>query len=248
MGALIELEQVTKAFAVGGGVYTALRGVDLTIAQGEFVAITGPSGHGKSTLMSVIGGLDRPSAGRYRLGGADVSTLADDDLARVRSRTIGFVFQSFNLVPTLTALENVELPMVYARVDGRRQRARARELLHWAGIADHERHRPIQMSGGEQQRVAICRALALDPPLILADEPTGNLDSRSGKVVLDQLVQLNREGRTLVLVTHDAAVAAAASREVHIFDGRVAWDRHTEAARSAPPGTPADAAEEPAHA
>jgi putative ABC transport system ATP-binding protein len=209
-------------------VYTALRGIDLRIDRGEFVAITGPSGHGKSTLMSVIGALDRPSSGRYLLAGIDVSTLGDDAMAHIRSRTIGFVFQSFNLVPTLTALENVELPMIYAHVPAAQRRQRAHALLTWAGIDDHERQRPIQMSGGEQQRVAICRALALDPALILADEPTGNLDSHSGRVVLDQLIGLNRDGRTVVLVTHDPSVAAAATREVHIFDGRIEWDRRRE--------------------
>lgn len=234
MAALIALDRVTKDFPVGNGVYPALRGVDLAVERGEFVAITGPSGHGKSTLMSLIGGLDRPTTGRFLLDGVDVTTLSDDQMAHVRSRTIGFVFQSFNLVPTLTAIENVELPMIYARVPASRMRQRARELLAWAGLGDHERHRPIQMSGGEQQRVAICRALALDPPLILGDEPTGNLDSRSSAVVMQQLKDLNREGRTLVLVTHDAQVASTARREVHIFDGKVEWDRPSE-------GTPGDA-------
>jgi len=232
MAALIRLEGVTKAFPVAGDTYTALRGIDLTVERGEFVAVTGPSGHGKSTLMSLVGGLDRPTRGRYLLDGADVGALDDDTMAAVRSRTIGFVFQSFYLVPTLTAAENVELPLAYARMPVARRRQRALDLLEWAGIASHARHRPIQLSGGQQQRVAICRALAMDPPLVLADEPTGNLDSQAGATIIEQLVQLNRAGRTLVLVTHDPAVAVHARREVHIRDGRVAWDR---------PSGPADA-------
>jgi len=245
--ALVQLEGVTKAFPVGDGVYTALRGIDLTIARGEFVSITGPSGHGKSTLMSIIGGLDRPTTGRYLLDGTDVAALDDDALAHVRSRMIGFVFQNFNLIPTLTALENVELPMVYAHVPAVERRRRALALMEWVGIADHAAHRPMQLSGGQQQRVAICRALSLDPPLILADEPTGNLDSEAGGQVLTQLVQLHREGRTLVIVTHDPAVADAALREVHIWDGRIAWDRPRspdDARATAPPDgqRPGDAA------
>lgn len=236
MSAFIELEGVTKGFPVGGGVYPALRGIDLAVERGEFVAVTGPSGHGKSTLMSIIGVLDRPTGGRYRLEGVEVAGLSEDAMARLRSRTIGFVFQGFHLVPTLTALENVELPMVYARVPPAERRRRAQALLEWAGIGEHARQRPVQMSGGEQQRVAICRALALDPPLILADEPTGNLDSHSGRVVLDQLAGLNAEGRTVVLVTHDPTVAARARREVHIFDGRVEWDRRRPDAPSAAGG------------
>ena len=228
MSALLRLEDVTKAFPVAGDTYTALRGIDLTIERGEFIAITGPSGHGKSTLMSILGGLDRPTGGHFYLDGIDVATLDDDAMAHVRSRTIGFVFQSFNLVSTLTAQENVELPMVYAHVPAARRRQRALELLDWAGIADHARHRPIQLSGGQQQRVAICRSLALDPPLLLADEPTGNLDSHAGETIIHELVELNRTGHTLVLVTHDPQVAAHALREVHIFDGQIEWDRPLE--------------------
>jgi putative ABC transport system ATP-binding protein len=228
MAPLIRLEGVTKAFPMAGSAYTALSGIDLSVERGEFVAITGPSGHGKSTLMSILGGLDRPSDGRYYLDGIDVSGLSDDQMAAVRSRTIGFVFQSFNLVPTLTALENVELPMVYAHVSGAQRRERARALLEWAGLGAHARHRPLQLSGGQQQRVAICRALALDPPLLLADEPTGNLDSHAGQTIIDQLVELSRSDHTLVLVTHDPMVAAHARREVHIWDGRIEWDRPLE--------------------
>jgi putative ABC transport system ATP-binding protein len=230
MPPLIELSGIEKAFPIGNGSYQALRGVDLVVEHGEFLAVTGPSGHGKSTLMSIIGLLDRPTAGTYRLEGEDVAHLDDDAMAEIRARTIGFVFQSFNLIPTLTALENVELPMIYAKVPADQRRPRALNLLAWAGLADHARHRPAQLSGGQQQRVAICRALAMDPVLILADEPTGNLDSEASRQVLTALRELHKDGHTLVVVTHEAEVAAIAEREVHIFDGRVAWDRRREKA------------------
>lgn len=223
--ALMELVDVTKAFPLAGTAYPALRGIHLTIAAGEFVAITGPSGHGKSTLMSLLGGLDQVTSGTYRFSGVDVATLADDALARLRGRQVGFVFQSFNLIATLTSLENVELPMVYAKVPQATRTARAKALLSALGLEHHGSHRPAQLSGGQQQRVAIARALVLNPPLILADEPTGNLDSRASAEILDHLTALHAQGHTVVVVTHDPEVAARAHREVHILDGRVEWDR-----------------------
>jgi putative ABC transport system ATP-binding protein len=234
VGALIRLQGVVKEFPMGGTVYPALRGVDLEVEEGEFVAITGPSGHGKSTLMSILGLLDRPTRGTYLLAGEDVSSLSEDAMAYMRRRTMGFVFQSFHLVPTLTALENVELPMVYARVPAARRRERALELLDWAGLGDHVHHRPSQLSGGQQQRVAVCRALAMDPLVILADEPTGNLDSEAGQQILGQLLELSRQGRTLVVVTHEPEVASLAPREVHMLDGRVQWQRRGDAQPSSP--------------
>ena len=220
MTALVVLTDVGKDFPMASGAYPALRDVSLTIEEGEFVAITGPSGHGKSTLMSILGCLDRPTRGCYRLRGTDVSTLSDDQAASLRGRFIGFVFQSFNLVPNLSALGNVELPMVYARVPKAVRQARALDLLGSMGLEHHAHHRPMQLSGGQQQRVAICRALAMGPNLVLADEPTGNLDSQTSADILDRLVALNRNGCTVVLVTHDPMVAARARREIRVWDGR----------------------------
>jgi putative ABC transport system ATP-binding protein len=201
----------------------ALRGVDLDVAEGEFVAIVGPSGSGKSTMMHIIGCLDRPTAGSYRLAGTAVAELDDDRLARLRSRTIGFVFQSYNLLPRTTALDNVATPLLYQGIGRRERDRRATAALERLGLGDRLQHEPTQLSGGQQQRVAVARAIVTDPALILADEPTGNLDSASGRDVLAVLRELHATGRTIVLITHDAEVAAAAERQVHIRDGRI-WE------------------------
>ncbi len=208
-----------KTYRLGGDEVRALDGVSLEIADGELLAVTGPSGSGKSTLMNVLGCLDRPDAGRYWLGGEDVSDLSDDDLARVRNRRIGFVFQSFNLLARTSALENVELPLLYARAEDSRERAA--EALRTVGLAERMKHEPSQLSGGQCQRVAVARAIVTDPALILADEPTGNLDSRTGQEILALFADLNAQGRTVVVVTHDPSVAAFCRRRVHMTDGRV---------------------------
>ena len=199
----------------------ALRDVSLAVGQGEFVAIVGPSGSGKSTLMNIVGCLDRPTAGTYRLAGTPVAELSDDGLARLRSRTIGFVFQSYNLLPRTTALDNVATPLLYQGVGRRERIARATAALERLGLGDRLRHEPSQLSGGQQQRVAVARAIVTDPALILADEPTGNLDTTAGHEVLALLRELHAAGRTIVLITHDPDVAAAAPRRLHILDGRI---------------------------
>ena len=206
----------------------ALSDVSLEVADGEFVAIVGPSGSGKSTMMNIIGCLDRPTAGVYRLAGADVAELDDDRLARLRSWTIGFVFQSYNLLPRTTALDNVATPLLYQGVGRRERIRRATAALERLGLGDRARHKMTQLSGGQQQRVAVARAIVTDPALILADEPTGNLDSASGRDVLTVLRELHATGRTIVLITHDAEVAAAAERQVHLRDGRI-WDAEAAA-------------------
>jgi len=225
MSGLIEASDLVKTYRLGGEVVRALDGVSLRIDAGEYVAIMGPSGSGKSTLMNVLGGLDRPTAGSYRLQGAEVSSLSADKLAKFRNANIGFVFQSFNLLPRLTALQNVALPMVYGGMAPARRQARAAELLAAVGLGERMGHRPMQLSGGQQQRVAIARSLANEPSLLLADEPTGALDERTGEEVMDLFEQLNREdGITIVLVTHDAEVAARAKRTVRMRDGRIVED------------------------
>jgi putative ABC transport system ATP-binding protein len=219
---IISLERVSRIYEMGHVEVPALDDVSLDVATGEFLAIVGPSGSGKSTMMHIIGCLDRPTAGTYRLAGTAVGDLGDDDLARVRSRTIGFVFQSYNLLPRTTALDNVATPLLYqgvGRVE-RQRRAGAAPERHGRGARLH--HEPTELSGGQQQRVAVARALVTEPALILADEPTGNLDSRSGAEVMGLLRELNDAGRTVVLITHDADVAAAADRQVHLLDGRIA--------------------------
>jgi putative ABC transport system ATP-binding protein len=216
---VIELHDVGKTYASGSLEVEALRGVSLTIRRGELVAIVGPSGSGKSTLMHIIGCLDVPTRGAFHLSGEDVASLDEDRLAEVRNRHIGFVFQQFNLLPYMSAARNVELPLVYAEVEPADRRERALRALAQVGLADRAEHRPGELSGGQQQRVAIARALVTEPDLILADEPTGNLDSTSSGDVLDLLAQLNREGRTIVLITHEHDVAARADRIVQIRDG-----------------------------
>ena len=216
---VIELHEVGKTYASGSLEVEALRGVSLTIRRGELVAIVGPSGSGKSTLMHIIGCLDVPTRGAFHLSGEDVASLDEDRLAEVRNRHIGFVFQQFNLLPYMSAARNGELPLVYAEVEPADRRERALRALAQVGLADRAEHRPGELSGGQQQRVAIARALVTEPDLILADEPTGNLDSTSSGDVLDLLAQLNREGRTIVLITHEHDVAARADRIVQIRDG-----------------------------
>jgi putative ABC transport system ATP-binding protein len=216
---LIVLDGVTKDYHLGRVAVHALRGVDLTINAGEFVAIVGPSGSGKSTMMHLIGCLDRPTTGRFLLAGVDVATLDDDGLARLRSLAIGFVFQSYNLLPRTSALENVAAPLLYQGVPRRERLRRAQAILERLGMGDRLRHDHTELSGGQQQRVAIARALVTEPALILADEPTGDLDSVAGAEVLDLFTELHRSGRTVVLITHDADVAAVAPRLVHVRDG-----------------------------
>jgi putative ABC transport system ATP-binding protein len=218
---VIRLEHVARVFPVGDTEVRALDDVSEHVASGEHVAIMGPSGSGKSTLLNVIGCLDRPTTGRYVLDGREVSGLDDAELTLVRRRVIGFVFQSFHLVPRLTAAENVELPMVFAGVPREERRARVAAELQAVGLAPRTDHRPDQLSGGERQRVAIARAMVMRPRLLLADEPTGNLDSRSGQQVLELLDRLHAEGLTLVVVTHDASVARRADRIILMRDGRI---------------------------
>ena len=224
MAHLIELRNIYKIYPMGEETVRALDGVSLTVDAGEFVAIVGQSGSGKSTCMNIIGCLDVPTSGTYRLGGVDVSTMDDDHQAEIRNRMLGFVFQQYNLIPKLTVLENVELPLVYAGAEPRERRARAMEALERVGLADKSRHLPNQLSGGQQQRVSIARALAGKPSVILADEPTGALDSRTGREVLSFLKQLNAEGDTVVLITHDNSIALQARRIIRLQDGRVIYD------------------------
>ena len=221
---LIELKDVYKIYPMGEEAVHALDGVSLTIDRGEFVAIVGQSGSGKSTAMNIIGCLDVPTAGSYRLGGVDVSTMDDDQQAEIRNKMLGFIFQQYNLIPKLTVLENVELPLLYAGVPAEERRARAVRSLERVGLADKQKNLPSQLSGGQQQRVSIARALAGEPSVILADEPTGALDSRTGREVLGFLKQLNREGDTVVLITHDNSIAVKADRIVRLQDGRIIYD------------------------
>ncbi len=216
---VISLRGITRIYSSGRLEVAALRGVDLDVHQGDFLAIVGPSGSGKSTLMNIIGCLDRPTDGTYLLGGTPVEQLTDDDLARVRGRAIGFVFQSFNLLPRTSALENVATPLLYQGVGRRERYERAAASLQRLGLGDRMTHEPSELSGGQQQRVAIARALVGEPALILADEPTGNLDSASGADVIALLHELNAAGTTIVLITHDPDVAQNARRQVHVRDG-----------------------------
>ncbi len=221
---IIRVEGLSKQYRMGSNVVWALRGVDLEVWPGEFVAVMGPSGSGKSTFMNVVGALDRPTGGSYWLDGALVSDLSRDQLAAIRNRKIGFIFQGFNLLPRQTALGNVMLPMLYAGLNGQQRRLRAQEALRLVGLGDRGHHRPSELSGGQQQRVAIARSLVNDPALILADEPTGNLDSRTSVEVMAILQDLNAAGITLVLVTHEPDIAAYCSRNVTFRDGLVVRD------------------------
>jgi len=218
---MIHVENITKSYQLDGVSVDALRGVSLVVHEGELIAVVGPSGSGKSTLMNIIGCLDLPSTGKYWLNGHEVSQLSDNRLAEIRNRQIGFIFQSFNLLPRLTAIENVERPLIYRGVGKKERLKRAQNALERVGLGDRMFHRPNQLSGGQQQRVAVARALVGDPALILADEPTGNLDSVSGGEVMSLLKELHDQGRTVMLITHDADIARQAERQVHIFDGKL---------------------------
>lgn len=223
--AVLRTEDLRKDFRTGEVIVHALRGVTMTVSRGEFLAISGPSGSGKSTLLGLIGGLDTPSSGRVFIDGVDITHLSESALTRIRNEKIGFVFQSFNLIPTLTALENVALPIQFARQRRFDPRRRAREILTLLGLGDRVNHRPAQLSGGEQQRVAIARALANNPPLLLADEPTGNLDTVSSQVVLEALHNVREStGTTIIVVTHAPHIAAQADRRIILVDGCIAED------------------------
>ena len=225
---MIDIRELTKIYRMGDEEVAALAGISLTIERGEHAAVTGPSGSGKSTLMNILGGLDRPTGGLYNFEGDDVGQFDDDHLADFRSRRIGFVFQSFQLLPRLSAQQNVELPMAYAGVPKAKRKERAAQLLDRVGLGSRMGHRPNQMSGGQQQRVAIARSLANNPDLLLADEPTGALDTATGKEVLELFNQLNKEGLTMVMVTHDPSVAAQARRRIAFRDGKIVEDGRSD--------------------
>ena len=224
MGALVEVRDVCKIYNPGENEVRALDHVDVTIQENEFVAIIGHSGSGKSTLMNMLGCLDVPTSGTYFLHGQDVSCMSDDELSDVRNREIGFIFQGFNLIPSLTAEENVELPLIYRRVGKRERKQLARQALEKVGLSHRMFHKPSEMSGGQQQRVAIARAIAQAPPIILADEPTGNLDSHSTREIMGILKKLHQDGHTVILITHDNDIAARAERVIRIRDGKIEED------------------------
>jgi putative ABC transport system ATP-binding protein len=227
-GPVILTSGLTRDYVLGAEVIKALRGIDLVIHRNEFVAVMGPSGSGKSTLMNVIGCLDTPSAGEYWLGGQRVSDLNDSELARIRNKEIGFVFQTFNLLPRATALHNVELPLIYAGVPAKTRKERAMGALEAVGLADRKDHRPAELSGGQRQRVAVARALVNHPSILLADEPTGNLDSKTGEEIMQLFERLHEGGQTIILVTHEHDIAAHARRQIHILDGLIDRDTGTE--------------------
>jgi putative ABC transport system ATP-binding protein len=222
---IIKLEGITREYMMGTEQVRALRGVDLEIRRNEYVAIMGPSGSGKSTMMNMLGCLDTPTAGRYSLNGHEVSTMKDDDLARVRNKEIGFVFQTFNLLPRASALANVELPLVYAGASGKERRRRAEQALQRVGLGERMHHKPNELSGGQRQRVAIARALVNEPSILLADEPTGNLDSTTSEDIMRVFGGLHAQGQTVVIVTHEPDIAAHAHRVIVLRDGRVDSDR-----------------------
>jgi len=227
---IIRIRDLTRHYLMGTETVQALRGVSLDIGRNEYVAIMGPSGSGKSTMMNMIGCLDTPTGGEYWLNGQEVSRLTDDQLARVRNKEIGFVFQTFNLLPRATALHNVELPLVYAGISAKERRNRAGAALRRVGLGDRMDHRPNELSGGQRQRVAIARALVNEPSILLADEPTGNLDSTTSEEIMQVFGELHRQGQTVIMVTHEADIAAHAERTVVLRDGRVETDRVTQGA------------------
>jgi putative ABC transport system ATP-binding protein len=238
--AVIQLRDLRRQYDMGGEIIHALRGVTLSMRRNEYVAIMGPSGSGKSTLMNLLGCLDTPDGGEYWLNGQEVSRLSDDALARVRNREIGFVFQTFNLLPRATALHNVELPLVYGGASSTERLERARAALRAVDLEDRASHRPNELSGGQRQRVAIARALVTDPSIILADEPTGNLDSKTSSEIMSVFDRLHAAGNTIILVTHEADIAGHAHREVFLLDGRVERDQvRTARATASSPGTSA---------
>jgi len=221
---IIDMQAIKKVYDTGKVKVEALKGIDLAVEKGEFVAIVGPSGSGKSTLMNLVGCLDTPSAGTYRLGGEDVSKFTRDELADVRNRRVGFVFQGFNLLPQITAFENVEMPLLFAGIARKERKERVMDLLAKVGLEERMEHRPTELSGGQMQRVAVARALAMNPDILLADEPTGNLDTTSGGDVMSLMEDLWKQGRTLIVITHDAALARRAGRVVEIRDGAIVRD------------------------
>jgi len=221
---VVKIENLSKTYQMGQTRLRALKEVDLAVSRGQYLAIMGPSGSGKSTLLNLLGCLDRPSSGRYYLGGSDVSGMDDTELSQIRGKRIGFIFQSYNLIAQLNVLENIELPMFYQGVSAIESSRRARELVEMVGLGDRMKHRPWELSGGQQQRVAIARALANDPVILLADEPTGNLDSASGAEILGILETLHNQQKTIIVVTHDTAIAQRAQRTIHLLDGRIERD------------------------
>ena len=234
---MIELSQVSRSFTVGDQQVAALRGIDLNIAAGDYVSIMGPSGSGKSTLLNLIGLLDRPSSGTYRLDGGNVTDLTDEQQAKVRSEKVGFVFQAFHLVPRLTAAMNIELPLILAGIPAAERKARVAQLLENYGLADRADHRPDQLSGGQRQRVAIARATSMHPTVLLADEPTGNLDQATGKEVMHLLEQLVAQQVTLIVVTHDPAIGGRAVRQVRMVDGQITGEMGGDVGRALPAET-----------
>ena len=233
-GALIEISDVRKIYEMGSTEVNALDGVSLHVRKGEYLAIMGPSGSGKSTLMNIVGCLDTPTSGSYKLRGTEIRERDDDELARIRNQEIGFIFQTFNLLPRADALHNVELPLIYAGRPAKERRDRARGMLEMVGLGDRTHHRPNELSGGQRQRVAIARALVNGPSLVLADEPTGNLDSKTGLEIMALLDDISSRGNTVILVTHEEEVAARAHRIVRLRDGRIESDRSTRTAAPSP--------------
>jgi putative ABC transport system ATP-binding protein len=228
--AIISMKQIRKIYDTGKVKVEALKGIDLAIDEGELVAIVGPSGSGKSTLMNLLGCLDTPSSGEYQLAGENVAGVTRDQLAEIRNRRVGFVFQNFNLLPHITSLENVELPMLFGGLKPSERRTRASELLDRVGLGERGEHKPTELSGGQMQRVAIARALAMNPDIVLADEPTGNLDTTSGSDIMSLFTDLWKQGRTVVIITHDPALAKRASRVVEVRDGVIISDHRNEIA------------------
>jgi len=228
---IIRIEQITKEYLMGQMTIRALKGIDLSISRNEYLAVMGPSGSGKSTLMNMIGCLDTPTTGRYELNGSEVALMDDDQLAEIRNREIGFVFQTFNLLPRSTSLQNVELPLIYAGVIASERKQRAEDALEAVGLADRIYHKPNELSGGQRQRVAIARALVNNPSILLADEPTGNLDSSTGREIMATFESLHRRGNTIIVVTHEEEVAAHAQRVVRLRDGLIESDQQTSVGR-----------------